>query len=222
MNPAFPVLAFGIAFLLLSEKRVGKMIRKQDIDKIKAYGRSSFKLSFDKPTLVGIRGALPDENGKLTKNNNSINEWNDSLVIITKDNSYFFLGTVDPGRYYTLNPMSSLGTARVQPGLHEYTKGFHGHTSYGNKYPAFVPFKNIVVKRDGNKDQIWNSQDKNYSGKFGINIHAQFKEGEVEKNSAGCTVVKARWGSEKWKQFYNLLKNESSFHYLVIDGEDIT
>ncbi|MDF3822203.1 hypothetical protein P3G55_20030, partial [Leptospira sp. 96542] len=220
MNPIVPVFLLGLSYLLLSEKRVGKMVRKEDIEKIKSYGTKVYKLAFTKPTLVGIRGALPDENGKLIANGNALNEWNDSLVIITKDNSYFFQGTVDPGRYYAINPMNPSGTAQVVPGLYIYTKGYHGSTKYGTKFPAFVPYSNLVVKRDGNRNLIWDSKDKNQIGKFGINIHAQFNSGEVERNSAGCTVVKAKWGSETWKQFYNLLKNEETFQYMVVEAKD--
>ncbi|TGM32203.1 hypothetical protein [Leptospira biflexa] len=222
MNRRFlPIMGIGILFFLLSGKKVGKMIRKEDVEKIKNYGKRNYNLAFDKPTLVGIRGALPDENGILRRNSNSINKWNDSLIVITKTNSYFFLGTIDPGRFYVESPMNSEGTAQLQPGLYEFTKGFHGFSKYGNKYPSFVPYSNLLIKRDGNKDSIWNHLDKNFTGKFGINIHAQFTEGEVEKNSAGCTVVKAKWNSPTWKQFYDLLKNEVKFKYMVVDGAEI-
>ncbi|MCG6152602.1 hypothetical protein [Leptospira bandrabouensis] len=216
-----PIIGIGILYFLLSEKKVGKMIRKEDVDKIKNYLKQTYKLSIDNPTLVGLRGALPDENGVLRANSNDINHWNDSLLIITKSNAYFFLGTIDPGRFYVNNPMSSEGTAQIQPGLYQYTKGYHGYSKHGTKYPAFVPYSNIIIKRDGNKDSIWNNQDKNFTGKFGINIHAQFNKGEVEKNSAGCTVVNSLWGSPTWKQFYDLLKNETKFNYIVLDGKEI-
>jgi hypothetical protein len=212
----------GILYLLLSEKKVGKMIRKEDIEKIKSFGKRTYGLSFDKPTLIGIRGALPDENGKLILNGNEINLWNDSLVVITKDNSYFFQGTVDPGRYYMDNPMNSLGTARIEPGLYEMANGFHGLTTHGKKYPAFVPYKDLLVRRDGNKDKVFDRNDKTYKGKFGVNIHAMFSDGEVERNSAGCTVVKAKWGSPTWKQFYNLLSPSAPFKYMVVDGKELT
>ena len=197
------------------------MIRKQDIEILKNYGKSKYKLTFDKPTLIGIRGALPDEGGKLSRNDNKHNEWNDSLIVITKDNSAYFRGTIDPGNYYLNKPMNSLGTARTEPGLYQYKKGFHGKSKYGHDYPAFIPHSNIVVKRDGNRDKIFDSKDKNFVGKFGINIHAKFRNGGVEANSAGCTVVDALWESETWKLFYNLLKNEDHFDYLVIDAKEI-
>jgi hypothetical protein len=217
-----PLALFAGGILLLSEKRkIGKMVSKEDIEKIKTYGKFKYNLSFDKPTLVGIRGALPNEKGKLTLNGNENNEWNDSLVIITKDNSSFFQGSIDPGNFYIKKPMNSDGTARIEPGLYQYRKGFHGQSKHGNKFPAFVPHSNVVVKRDGNRNKIWNSEDKNFVGKFGINIHAQFFKGDVEANSAGCTVVKAFWSSETWKLFYNLLKSEDHFNYLVIDAKEI-
>lgn len=219
-----PLALFAGGILLFggkSKRKIGKMISKEDIEKIKFYGKSKYNLTFEKPTLVGIRGALPDEKGKLSQNGNENNEWNDSLAIITKDNSFYFQGSIDPGNYYLKNPMNSNGTARIELGLYKYRKGFHGQSKHGNKFPAFVPHSDVVVKRDGNKDRFFNSEDKNFVGKFGINIHAQFFKGGVESNSAGCTVVKALWSSETWKLFYNLLKGEDHFNYLVIDAKEI-
>lgn len=223
MNYYIPLgIALGVLLLGNSKRKTGKMIRQEDIKKIKELGFEKHKLDFTKPTLVGIRGAQPDENGKLVWNGNPNNDWNDSLVVITKDNSTFFQGTVDAGNFYIKNPMNKLGTARLMDGLYTYKKGFHGESKYGSKYPAFVQASAVTIKRDGNKDSQWTEKDSIYKGFFGINIHAQFNGGLVERNSAGCTVLKAKWGTETWKQFYNLLKDEPTFKYMVIDGRELT
>lgn len=133
-------------------------------------------------------------------NDNKHNLWNDLVFIARKGefgwNVVFAAEcTTAPGTLpaFSKTALQRGGIARVVPNQYfAWMHGFHKKSKYGEKHPAFVQREPVTITRDFNQD-LSTAGDKVYTGKYGINIHAQpdGKDAElVNFNSEGCLVLR--------------------------------
>ena len=144
-----------------------------------------------------------------TPNANEANKWNDlRLVIKFEDGEPKIVGkwaaTTEPGRYWTENPLSPLGAARIAFGQYNaWQVGMHR-----NNHEALVQTGGqVTVCRDLNKDGE-RTGDARQTGEFGINQHWGYDLPQVEKASAGCLVGQSVDGHQR---FMALLKSDPRY-----------
>lgn len=150
-----------------------------------------------KATIYGIRGCCFDSD-KLFPLANTFNEYNDTIIVEKGNRLTLFTGTVDPGDYYTINPMFYRGCAHLKNGTYLYKKGYHfGH-------PALVQAGPVSVYCDTNRNGKIELVEKEISGWFGINIHAGSGLKFIGMWSAGCINISKDWNHIEWKKFISL------------------
>ncbi len=168
--------------------------------------------------IIGIRSA-----------NQVINFFNETLLVIYKDelgeqHIDYFHYTTKPGLHYLKNPLHPNGCAILKEGQHLGTMKKRKHRG---KYYALCQAKSMPFYRDNDRDEQLEFTSKVYNGNIGLNIHQESIskiDVKVNRNSAGCGVVQARFdyfmwlidqGIKYWKnQFSYTLLNEKDF-YLV-------
>lgn len=224
MNPILPIGAIlGLFFLLEnSNSKVAKMLNDLSRERLKRKTRSLYpSVDFSNWVVIGLRGMLPDEKGNLILNDNKENEWNDCFVLIKNNETKVYQGSVDPGTYWMKSPMKGLekrGTARQEPQLMNLV------FSLIKGKPALL-VESLLIKRDSNRNGIHDESDKieRADRSNGIFIHAMYTEGKVERNSAGCGVLKAKWNSREWKDFYDTLSKsgQAKIKYALIEGRNV-
>lgn len=147
-------------------------------------------------------------NGK--PNDNAPNKFNDLRLLWKVDDSGqpvlvgMWMATTEPGYFWTKNPMSPLGAARVKFGLYKaWGVGMH-HT-----HEALVQVDDITVFRDLNQDYKRNG-DKEDTGQFGINQHWGYDldENDLGRSSAGCLVGRSKAGHV---DFMHFVKNDARY-----------
>lgn len=183
--------------------------------KLKKLGMNKFGIkNYDECVIFGIRGVQFKNETQYIINKNEINKFNDSVVLIHHEKeAVFFDATLDPGLPWIKNPMSILGCARLEEGRYSYKLGYH------KKIPALVQASQVTVKRDKNKNAIWEVDEPVESGWFGINIHPRFSSGDVGNNSAGCTVIDSLPEQRAWKEFMTIITtaSQTKFNYIVLE-----
>jgi putative peptidoglycan binding protein len=155
--------------------------------------------------IVYVEGMNPDG----TANADEANKWNDLRLLIRFEGGEpriigEWAATTEPGRYWTENPMSPLGAARIEFGQYKsWQVGMHR-----NNHEALVQTGGeVTVCRDLNKDGQ-RTGDKRQTGEFGINQHWGYDLPEVEKASAGCLVGQSKDGH---RQFMALVKSDPRY-----------
>ena len=155
--------------------------------------------------IVYVEGMNPDG----TPNADEANKWNDLRLLIRFEGGVpkivgEWAATTEPGRYWTENPMSPLGAARIEFGQYKsWQVGMHR-----NNHEALVQTGGeVTVCRDLNKDGQ-RTGDKRQTGEFGINQHWGYDLPEVEKASAGCLVGQSKDGH---RQFMALVKSDPRY-----------
>lgn len=108
-----------------------------------------------------------------------------------------FVGSSEPGKYYTIHPMNKNGAARISLGCdgngtwyRSWYVGMHGSSA---RHEALVQgwreSEKVLVHRDRNKD-FKRSGDLVQAGNFAINLHAAGgNKYSIGRWSAGCQVV---------------------------------
>jgi lysozyme family protein len=148
-----------------------------------------------------------------TPNNDEANKWNDLRLLIRFEGGQprivgKWAATTEPGRYWTENPLSPLGAARIAFG--QYTSwqvGMH-HAGKPSGHEALVQTGGLVtVCRDLNKDGV-RTGDSCQTGQFGINQHWGYDLAEVDKASAGCLVGQSKDGH---REFMALVKSDPRY-----------
>ena len=159
--------------------------------------------------LLCLQGVTPDANGHLALNDNRPDIYNDtvSLVYRTEDNQKAIrhcVGTTDPGRYYTENPMSAGGAAHLTFGQHLYKSGPH------KGYPALRSLNELNrLWRDANgnfKPDIGEAVVESYAG---VNVHAGGKTMYIGRWSAGCINIAGGFDGEPYQHFIQLVNIHS-------------
>jgi putative chitinase len=155
--------------------------------------------------IVYVEGMNPDG----TPNADEANKWNDLRLLIKFEGREpkivgKWAATTEPGRYWTQNPMSALGAARVEFGQYKaWQVGMHR-----NNHEALVQTGGqVTVCRDLNKDGQRTS-DTRQTGEFGINQHWGYDLPQQEKASAGCLVGQSVDGHQK---FMALVKSDPRY-----------
>ena len=155
--------------------------------------------------IVYVEGMNPDG----TANADEANKWNDLRLLIRFEGGApriigEWAATTEPGRYWTENPISPLGAARIEFGQYKsWQVGMHR-----NNHEALVQTGGeVTVCRDLNKDGQ-RTGDKRQTGEFGINQHWGYDLPEVEKASAGCLVGQSKDGH---RQFMALVKSDPRY-----------
>ena len=155
--------------------------------------------------IVYVEGMNPDG----TPNADEANKWNDLRLLIRFEGGEpkivgKWAATTEPGRYWTENPMSPLGAARIEFGQYNaWQVGMHR-----NNHEALVQTGGqLTVCRDLNKDGQ-RTGDTRQTGEFGINQHWGYDLPQVEKASAGCLVGQSVDGHQR---FMALVKSDPRY-----------
>jgi len=148
-----------------------------------------------------------------TPNNDETNKWNDLRLLIEFDGGQpkivgKWAATTEPGRYWTKNPLSPLGAARIGFGQYaSWQVGMH-HADKPSGHEALVQTGGLVtVCRDLNKDCL-RAGDRLRTGHFGINQHWGYDLPEVDRASAGCLVGQSKHGH---REFMGLVKSDPRY-----------
>ncbi len=166
----------------------------------------------DQLNILALQG-VSEKDGAIVPNANKIDEYNDLIICLKGEEVRFFTGTIDPGLYYSVHPMTGKGVAHLAFTQHSYVKGLHR-----GKYPALRALN----------EKLWliYDYDRNYaiddvdtlelSSKSGINIHAGgIKDGLIGKNSAGCINIAGGWNGLDWMTFMNMVNTSARDLFLV-------
>ena len=154
--------------------------------------------------LIGIEGINPDD----TLNNDVPNAFNDLIGCLIFENGQprfkgLYIGTTEPGRYYTINKLNAKGAARLDLGQQRcWQTGFHK-----GQYEALVQTgAPVKVWRDGNKD-FSRDGDVLDTGSFGINIHhgGNNPVNNIGRYSAGCQVIRS---GNDFAEFMQIVKSD--------------
>ena len=68
--------------------------------------------------IFGIRGCTPDGDGDLMENTQVFNKYDDTIGIINSEERKVYIGTVEPGKKYTVSPMNANGAFYLKNGLY--------------------------------------------------------------------------------------------------------
>ncbi|MBD1867815.1 peptidoglycan-binding protein [Cyanobacteria bacterium FACHB-471] len=147
-----------------------------------------------------------------TLNNDKPNAFNDLRLVIEIVNGVPKLvgkweATTEPGKKYTLKPMSVRGAARIKFGQYKaWQMGFHRRDK---RHPALVQAGKIPVHRDLNKDYS-RAGDLVEIGLFGVNQHHGYSasRNDVGGHSAGCLVGRS---IEEHNQFIKLIRRDQRY-----------
>lgn len=203
------------------------MIKTSLYSKVKNY---NFEELFKKKGYAYFTNGVYNLNiiGVRAKGNQINNSFDDVLVLTYKTPTgiwarQIYQITTDPGRYYTLNPVSNKGVAILVPGQYRgaYALGLHR-----GKYQALCQKKPVKVYRDNNRDEVYDWDVNTLEeGLFGINIHkAGVFSKRVDTWSAGCQVFAS---AQEFKSFINYCNKQvkngfgNSFTYTLLKEEDL-
>jgi len=144
------------------------------------------------------------------------NKFDDLIGLVENDTITWFTGTTNPGVHWLKNLLNPKGAALLKPNQYLDTWKLDLHQG---KYLALCQRKNVVVYRDGDKDNFSEETGVTETGLFGINIHRANPSAIssiIDKWSAGCQVLNSptdfnylikRCEESKLKEFtYTLLK----------------
>lgn len=178
----------------------------------------------DRYNIVYLEGVSTDG----TLNEDKPNEWNDlrMLIHVPADKPVVkaqWAATTEPGRKYTVTPVSPDGAFRIAFGQYKsWAVGIHK-----NDHEALVQVADIKGHRDKNKD-YQRAGDKliTASMNIGINQHWGYDLANVDDGSAGCLVGQKK---QEHRDFMKLVKSDPRyqvahnyrFFTTVIYGRDI-
>jgi hypothetical protein len=154
--------------------------------------------------LIGIEGMNPDS----TPNQDAPNSFNDLIGCLIFENGQpkfkcLYIGTTEPGRYYTINRLNSNGAARLELGQQRcWQTGLHN----GNYEALIQTGAPVKVWRDGNED-FARDGDVLDTGFFGINIHhgGDNPVNDIGRYSAGCQVIRS---TDDFAELMRMIKSD--------------
>ncbi len=166
--------------------------------------------------LFGVRGAVPVSAGSLTitPQAQNLDAYDDTIGYMVGENGHAYIGSVDPGRYYTIHPENSaLGCAHVIEGHYTFVKGSH------KKEPHAWKGQNVHCWRDKNKNGVQDPAEKTvYVVTVSIDLHYGGVSNTVGEYSAGCQVVKQpNWDTYR-DNTYSLFPNEATYWLININS----
>ena len=183
------------------------------IDRVIAYMRKKNYFICRHPdckNIVYVEGVDPD--GKL--NPQTPNAFEDLRVVfsIRRDGVpvvHDWVGTTEPGKPYTMNPMNPKGAARIAFGqFKSWRVGTHVGPTGFEPHEALIQAEPIDVYRDGNMN--YKREGPIFSGIFGIDQHWGYDlpKDDVGHASAGCLVGETRDGH---RAFMALIKSDPRY-----------
>jgi peptidoglycan hydrolase-like protein with peptidoglycan-binding domain len=162
--------------------------------------------------IIGIEGV--NLNG--TPNNDAPDRWNDLVGIMQFDApnqpkwSCLYVGTTEPGRYYTLNPLNRGGAARLQLGQHKQLWAVGQHRGYEAMQQVGV----ATLVRDSNHNFLRDDRVTREAGN-GINLHTTKTTGWrgayntfISTWSAGCVLIR---DPNEFLSFMRLVKASTQY-----------
>jgi GH24 family phage-related lysozyme (muramidase) len=160
--------------------------------------------------IVYLEGAGPD--GQL--NDDRPNAFNDLRCVFRLGaggvpSIRVWEGTTEPGTFWTQNPMSVKGAARIAFGQYKsWIVGTH-HAGRPGAHEALVQVKDVSVFRDFNRD-FKRTGDEIETGLFGINQHWGYDapRNDLGNTSAGCLVGRSREGH---REFMEVVKSDARY-----------
>ncbi len=204
----------AIAAALLSPKTLLPSLRAGGswIDRALAYMTSKGWFLCRHPgakNIIYLEGV--DPNGAL--NDNAPNVFNDLRMVVSLDATgapsvACWEGTTEPGTFWTLNPMSPKGAARIAFGQYKaWRVGIHRPDS-ASAHEALLQCEPIDVYRD--LDENFSRQGEIDRGLFGLNQHWGYDapKDNVGNASAGCLVGRTKAGH---REFMALIKADPRF-----------
>ena len=160
------------------------------------------------------QGAQPQVVGSndLRQVENKADRYNDTIILLTKEGGSpkirCLLGTVDPGRYYTVTDPNPNGAAHLTFGQHLYVSGMHrGH---------------LALRGLREKNRVWRDKNGNFKpdtnemvaeGAFGVNIHAGGSSSYIGKWSAGCINICGGYEGAPYKEFLDAVTAHGSANH---------
>ena len=197
-----------------------KNIFKKDITKSNEGDKNKMEITYLK-NLYAQYGVPWDEAnifGIRHEEDQQLDVFNDFIGIATDTEIKLFPGTVDPGKPWTLNPVTVegiTGAAHLCLGQHKnaWMIGIHApNTNFAHE--GLIQIGNAVsVWRDVNRDGFFEQGEPITKGYYGINIHRAYPPGSgatplVGPYSAGCQVFQV---AEDLGYVLNILKATNKY-----------
>lgn len=161
--------------------------------------------------------------------NTQANSFDDWIVCFWKDDKgnwqlKRFNASTDPGTFFLLNPLDSLGTAILKQGQYLNAYQAQYNSRLGFRALELVQIKDVPIIRDYDRNAVLDFDNGRVTtGLYGINIHSgaspNGKSISVDKWSAGCQVFGV-WS--EFAEFTALCEKHISlygniFSYTLID-----
>lgn len=150
------------------------------------------------PMIFGFRGISHGKRkGQYIINDNAPDIYNDIIAFAYKDKFISLVGTVDPGKKYTENPLHKSGCFHLSDGVYLFELRKNGNYKF--------LYQHLGVKgwRDKNGNYIFDEGDIEVSGQFDICIHAGSGFKNIGGWSAGCIGTQASPDSKEYTNFMN-------------------
>ncbi len=126
-------------------------------------------------------------------------KFDDLIGLIENNTVTWFTGTTNPGVHWLKNLLNPKGAALLKPNQYVNTWKLDLHQG---KYLALCQRKNVVVYRDGDKDDFSEETGVTETGLFGINIH--------RANPSVLSIL-----NDKWSAGCQVLNDPKDFEYLI-------
>lgn len=154
-----------------------------------------------KPMIFGFRGISYDsKKRKYTLNDNAPDIFNDILIFYYKNEFIRLVGTVDPGKKYTDNPLNKEGCFHLSDGVY-----FFSMANKGN-YKFLHQSMPVNGWRDRNGNYQFDEGEILVSGQFDICIHGGSGFQHIGGWSAGCIDTQASPDSKEYINFMDTIE----------------
>ena len=136
------------------------------------------------------------------QNENAPNQFNDSRFLVEVNPTPRLIGaweaSIEPGNYYTKQPMNSDGAAHIQvPG---HYKAWRIGKHFGREL-ALIQIAPVNIVRDFNRNGKVDKEDKKEYSIIGANQHSASDQKFVDNASAGCPVGRTSKGHQEFMNY---------------------
>ena len=158
-------------------------------------------------SFLALRGATIAPGGKIVRNFDEPNLWNDTIVALDPNlgiRAHWTATAGQPGDYWTKRYEPGNGAPHPRPCCVRLQRGSH----FEKQAMRLWGDDRWPVIRDLDKDRYAEIDELfNYATDLGngINLHAGGNTQTVEKFSSGCHVLRGGWNSADWKELHGLV-----------------